>query len=322
MPAVHSPLWLSLLLLATGCSVPDLDLGAEPAVIGSDTVAPSDDRAPGQASGGATAGVDLGDPVTPADEERPDVAPGSTDPAPELSTDPDAVYVPGTCFRRGARGSEAVELPCDEPHTIEVYANRDLPGGDGAPFLGLDAAVALCDDEFRAITGVGIGLATVFERSVLRPSEETWADGERDVTCYVVYPQPIVERLAELDPVRGLGRVSLYGLEVGDCIVDFDEVATWFVVVPCTEPHDAEVFVDHEFPDGPFPGDGEIDVTSDDLCYGATFEEYVGLPYADSTVYSLRSRPTADTWEQGDRTVNCILTDELVHTESFAGSGL
>jgi len=29
----------------------------------------------------------------------------------------------------------------------------------------------------------------------------------------------------------------------------------------------------------PTPGSsGEIDATADDLCYGATFEEYVGLP--------------------------------------------
>ena len=312
-PAFSAAL-LVLVLLSGSCAGEGSGTGE--AVIASDTVAPGQ---AGTDDDGSRPTDDGSDPI--GSDPDADPAAGSTDPDPELSTDPDAVYEPGTCHHADGSGQEPVEVPCEEPHTIEVYATRDLPGDAGAPVLGLDSAIARCEEDFRAITGIGLGLATIFERSVLRPSEETWADGERDVTCYVVYPEPVSGRLADIDPVRGFGRVSVYGLEVGDCIADFDEAASWFTVVPCAEPHDAEVFVDFEYPEGPFPGDETIDLDADELCFGQTFEDYVGLPYPDSAVFSLRSRPSDETWELGDRTVNCILTDEQVHTESFRDSG-
>ena len=83
-----------------------------------------------------------------------------------------------------------VEVPCGRLHTIEVYAVGTLAGDGAAPFPGLDAAVALCDQEFRTRHGIGIGLATILERSVVRPSEDSWLAGERDVACYVTYPAP------------------------------------------------------------------------------------------------------------------------------------
>lgn len=314
---------VALAMLAAACSATGLGLGGDEAVIGSDTVPSGQAATDGETTGDDGLGENPTGGETPGDgPDSTDSALGSTDPSPELSTDPDVDYQADTCHHHDGSDQEAVEVPCDQPHTIEVYANRDLPGDAGAPFLGLDAAIELCQEDFRAITGVGLGLATIFDRSVLRPSEETWADGERDVTCYVVYPEPVVGRLADIDPVRGFGRVSVYGLEVGDCILDFDEAATWFTMVPCGEPHNAEVFIDFEYPDDPFPGDETIDADADDLCFGTAFEDYVGLPYPESSVFSLRSRPSVETWELGDRTINCILTDEQVHTESFRNSEL
>lgn len=256
------------------------------------------------------------------DETADDGLGGTTIEQPDLSTDPDVVYFAGTCYLPDPSGGDAIEVRCDEPHTIEIYAIVDLPGGEGAPFLGLDSAIELCNVEFLRITGVGLGLATVYGRSVLRPSEETWADGERDVTCYVEYPEQVSLSMVDVNPVRSFGKVSVYGFEVGDCFIDFKETETTFEPVSCDEPHDAEVFIDFEYPPGPFPGDDVIDQGSEELCFGQAFEDFVGLDYPSSSVFALRSTPNEETWALGDRTINCILTDELVRTGSFEGTGL
>lgn len=291
------------------------EAGADGEAVGSDSQSDGESAAESDVeSGESLAGASDGQ------NEAPLVGTPSDDPG--LSTDPDVVYVAGTCFVIPAPAAEAVEVGCDEPHVIEVYAIRDLPGEDGAPFLGLEAALGLCNQDFLRVTGVGLGLATIYTRSVLRPSEETWADGERDVTCYVRYPEQTSLSLAEINPVRDFGLVSIYGMEKGDCFVDFEDSETTFAPVRCEDPHDAEVFIDFEFPPGPYPGDEIVDQTADELCFGESFEAFVGRDYESSSVFSLRSRPNAETWGLGDRTINCLLTDELVRTGSFEGTGL
>lgn len=321
---------LAVALLAAGCSnLADDGLSSEGIAV---TAGASDGGsfvgAPGAvgdetAFGGeeVTADGDDTDPVSGATPET-ETDTDAFGEGPGLSTDPDVVFLPGTCFRPESADAEAVEVPCSEPHNIEVYAIVDLPGGKGAPFLGFDPAIELCDAEFIQITGIGLGLATVYQRSVLRPSEDTWADGERDVTCYVEYPEQTTEALANIDPVRDFGVVSIYGLEVGDCFDEFDDTQSNFVPISCDEPHDAEVFVDFEYPAGPYPGEDAIDEMADELCFGQTFEDFIGLDYQNSAIFALRSRPTEETWNLGDRTINCILTDEETRTGSLQGSGI
>ena len=325
------------MLVVTSCarSGPDQDpvLASEavpsPRLAAADDADPDDQADQGGADGrtdtaeadgpdGDDAATDDQDPEPP--EPAPDPAPGSSDPTPELSPDPDAEYPAGTCYE-AVPGAVARLVDCGQPHDIEVYASIDLPGGSGAPYQGLDAAFEVCGAEFVQLVGIGLNLATVFERSVLRPSEETWADGERNVTCYVVYPEPVVVSLVELDPVRSFGRVSLFGLMEGDCLVDYDETASWFALTTCDEPHEAEVAVAERLPDGEFPGDQVIDQLAAELCFGQPFEDFVGRDYASSEIYAVPSLPTVETWSQGDRTINCILGDDRVHSQSFRGSG-
>lgn len=303
-------------------SIPDDPAPGDPAPDDSSPGDPSlGESAPASASDDAATAIPAGGSTTRAEE---DVVPVAEEVGPELrlSTDPDATYLPGTCLQSPGAGEAPTPVPCTEPHSIEVYAVRQLPGGPDASFVGLDAAIALCNEDFFRATGVGIGLATILERSVLRPGPQTWAAGERDVTCYVVYPSPIGQPLTAIDPTRGFGRVSIYGLRPGDCLVDFAPQATSFVLVACDQPHDGEVFAALVLPPGDFPGDGEIERLADELCYGQGFQDFVGTPYRDSSVTAMASRPTVDTWSLGHRTVGCVLTDDLVRAQSFAGSGL
>lgn len=318
-------------LLGAGCGA--LDRGSDENGLQSEALASdggTDDAGtgghdvtdPDTADGQDTAGDQdtLAGTAAPSGDVEPAVGSSDTDPA--LSPDPSIVYLADTCYSRPIPGQRAEQVDCAQPHHIEVYASVDLPGGPGDPYQGLEAAFEVCGAEFGQITGIGINLATVFERSVLRPSEETWADGERNVTCYVVYPEATTSRLAGLDPVRSFGRVSVFGLAAGDCLLDFDQSASWFELAGCDEPHEAEVFVADEQVDAAFPGDEAMDARSDELCFGATFEDFVGRDYASSSIFSIVSVPTAETWSQGDRTINCILTDDLVRSSSFQDSGL
>lgn len=330
---------LALAAVAAGCGALDGGSSDEP-VIGSEAMAFDDASVGGDqdeagsdqpGSTGATPdqehSSDRVEPdITDTPSARPEAetipAPGSSDLNPALSPDPGVVYPTDTCYAAPIPGRQAEQVACDEPHNIEVYVSADLPGGADAPYRGLDAALEICGAEFRQRTGIGLNLATVFERSVLRPSEETWADGERTVTCYVVYPELTTAVLAAIDPVRSFGRVSVFGLAVGDCLTTFDQAASWFEPVPCDQPHEAEVFLADVQPETGFPGDAAMDARSNDLCFGPPFETFVGRDYASSSVFSIVSVPTAETWDQGDRTINCILTDDLVRSSSFQDSGL
>jgi len=337
--ATRFMLLLAATAMAAGCGALGSGSSNEPGIrseaLAFDGAAADGQPADGESSrsGPTGAQTELDQSVTPVEPDITDTpsgrpggevapAPGSSDLNPALSPDPGAIYPTDTCYAAPIAGRPAELVACDEPHNIEVYISADLPGGGDAPYQGLDAALEVCGSEFRTRTGVGLSLATVYERSVLRPSEETWADGERTVTCYVVYPELTTASLTAIDPVRSFGRVSVFGLAVGDCLTSFDQEASWFEPVPCDQPHEAEVFVADLQPETGFPGDGELDARSNELCFGQPFETFVGRDYASSSVFSIVSVPTTETWEQGDRTINCILTDDLVRSSSFQDSGL
>ena len=101
----------------------------------------------------------------------------------------------GDCFdvteSEGADGAvvETVTLVgCDEPHRAEVFAIERLDADDDEPFPGVEArdtdAMALCEPGFEEFVGISAAeseLALVW----LAPTEESWADGDREVTCAV-----------------------------------------------------------------------------------------------------------------------------------------
>ena len=113
--------------------------------------------------------------------------------------------------------------------------------------------------------------------------------------------------------------VGYYQLQAGECLTGANNLAKIIVssitdwpdsnqVVPCDEPHIAEVFgVDHSYwnQDEGFPGDGSLNKATMTFCNGA-FQSYVGIISDDSIYGNDYLYPGADTWSQGDRTVLCI----------------
>jgi hypothetical protein len=106
-------------------------------------------------------------------------------------------------------------------------------------------------------------------------------------------------------------------LKVGDCVNDTnstdangDPIAA-MVVVPCTAPHDEEVFSVFDYPNAPspFPGYEAIGVAEQTRCE-ADFTTYVGISWEQSGTYSIDyAGPTDQTWFNGDRVIVCLLDD-------------
>lgn len=121
-------------------------------------------------------------------------------------------------------------------------------------------------------------------------------------------------------------RVTSLNFEVGDCLNDLeawedaqDGVATAWLV-PCTAPHEYEVFATFDVTDRSYPGAFTFAYRADELCADA-FEEFVGVSYADSAYAMFYLYPTPQTWRMGDRQITCMIVDpDGPVTESLAGA--
>lgn len=118
------------------------------------------------------------------------------------------------------------------------------------------------------------------------------------------------ERDADTDEIVGAGTESAFSLRVGDCFNDpsGDDVAD-VEALPCSEPHDNEVYHLFDLPDGDFPGEDAVMGLADEGC-AAEFDGFVGAAYADSELDFYHLTPTNDTWNQmSDREVVCLIWD-------------
>ncbi len=108
---------------------------------------------------------------------------------------------------------------------------------------------------------------------------------------------------------QSAGRVAL---KVGDCInYEPSEDGENTITVNCAQPHSEEVFsVYADMLPSPtaFPGYEAIGATAQRVCQ-ADFEEYVGVPWDQSTYSIGFSGPTEQTWAKGDHQVACLLED-------------
>lgn len=104
------------------------------------------------------------------------------------------------------------------------------------------------------------------------------------------------------------GDVDVFSLAIGDCFDDEgtgDQISS-VPIVPCSDPHDNEVYHEFEVADGEYPGDEAIAAQADEGCLGA-FAGFVALAYDDSVLGYFPLTPTASGWEQGDRLVQCAI---------------
>ena len=118
--------------------------------------------------------------------------------------------------------------------------------------------------------------------------------------------------LPQSDDDSTTGSVTLFDLELGDCLNDADiplrSDMTDAPRVSCEDPHDSELFAILGVEGSAFPGESELVAQGQSRCARA-FGDFVGIPFANSTLDFRFYYPTASSWAQGDRTIYCVAFD-------------
>lgn len=117
--------------------------------------------------------------------------------------------------------------------------------------------------------------------------------------------------------VVAAGEESVFELGPGDCIQPPEELSAASIedlrAVPCSEPHTHEVYAVATYDAGDvYPGANELQAFADRSCL-ERFEDYVGLPFDESSLRFSYLFPSFPSWNDGDdRDVICLVvsTDE------------
>jgi hypothetical protein len=109
------------------------------------------------------------------------------------------------------------------------------------------------------------------------------------------------------------GDLDVMSLRLGDCFDDaenLEDVVIDVAAVPCSAPHDNEVFsvqsLAASFGDA-YPGEATLSEFTYEICSGVAFDSYVGGSYVDSSLEVFTFTPTQESWDEGDREFVCAL---------------
>ena len=107
--------------------------------------------------------------------------------------------------------------------------------------------------------------------------------------------------------LTGENPISVESLRPGDCIRSVPDEGAVLTVpgVPCSEPHDSEVFATFDLIDGDWPGDNAVVEESQSGCVDRLLD-YSPSAYDDPQVEIAFLHPTPITWIRGDREVICF----------------
>jgi hypothetical protein len=117
------------------------------------------------------------------------------------------------------------------------------------------------------------------------------------------------------------GTLSTVSLRVGDCVnglADQQEVSE-LPAIPCTKPHEAEVFAIVELDDAEFPGDEELSSLSEQRC-GQEFDALADVPaeVLDDPALGLSwLQPFEEDWTRGDHSIACLVSTDAPRTGSI-----
>lgn len=114
--------------------------------------------------------------------------------------------------------------------------------------------------------------------------------------------------------------------DVGSCldgVTTATEISNETIdTVPCSDTHDGEVFAHVIYPGDRYPGVETLQAYALEACQ-PLFEEYVGLPYGESTLPMVPFVPRDFGWLIGRRTIDCVAytPQSLVEYGSVKGTG-
>ncbi len=147
---------------------------------------------------------------------------------------------------------------------------------------------------------------------------------------YVVYDFTNDADRDESGNIVGEGEIDAFAMRVGDCFDDSPEITDPSAEIqavaglPCSEPHDNEVYAVFDVSFDTFPGDASMFDLSTDACH-KRFKSFVGKSYDESVLDLFAIYPTDDSWSQlNDREVICAVyrVDYKKLTGSAKGLGI
>ncbi len=118
-------------------------------------------------------------------------------------------------------------------------------------------------------------------------------------------------------PTAENSNADVFSIKVGDCLNDVTTTGTVTTapIVPCSEPHNSEVYKSITMPNGTggFPGDDAVKAQAEQGCADA-FPGFIGISYNDSSLSISYYFPTSDSWANGDREILCTVYDQGTST--------
>ena len=116
----------------------------------------------------------------------------------------------------------------------------------------------------------------------------------------------------ESGAIVGEGSVDAFQMRVGDCFDDgstfADDEVSDVPGVPCSKPHDNEVYAVFDVSGSSFPGDRIADMAHEGCLQ--RFEAFVGRDYDSSALDIATLYPSRESWQQqNDREVVCAVYD-------------
>jgi hypothetical protein len=125
-------------------------------------------------------------------------------------------------------------------------------------------------------------------------------------------PTPSLEAPPENQVKTPKPQSSVLELTIGDCVMDAEAPLsadlTELPTVPCSEPHDSELYAIVFAEDGNYPGVDELVAQGQAKCQ-SLFGDFVGIDFRSSLLDFHFYYPTPSSWVQGDRSIYCMVAD-------------
>lgn len=117
------------------------------------------------------------------------------------------------------------------------------------------------------------------------------------------------------------GDLGVFNFVVGDCLTGMPEGSSIDKATgtPCDQPHEFEVYAETYLSNDSETVPTDIETQADEFCL-ENFEPFVGLPYQDSALGFMTLVPTAESWEQGDKELTCLIGADATISTSLKNS--
>ncbi|MEV5296664.1 septum formation family protein [Amycolatopsis methanolica] len=214
-------------------------------------------------------------------------------------------------------------VPCTQPHLYEVTGVVNIgdkyPPNAPAPTVDQwrDIALERCTAGVETYLNEQLDPFGRFTVSALRPGNDEWADGDRDMRCVLQWAAPG----GKLEPIIGnaAGQSQSAVWEPGTCLALVDK--TVGNPIDCAQPHSYEIVatldLKTKFQDG-YPSQNDQKIWLDTECNRAV-QDYAGeVDLAAQKLILTWDIREQESWDAGSTLVNCKVGAKLPDNSGLA----